>query len=972
MRLPLALWSCPRPIGCVLLLIATLAAPAARAQYMYLDSNGDGIHSAADVLPTSGTATVDVWLTTNQNRDGSVVTCGPYPLTMSSYEFCLRAVDGRVAFSGFVNHADMPIGLFAGGTATEFYAAQFGISQVPAGLHRLASVSVAVTMGAPSLQIVPDAPTLDHVAPSPPETAFGSPCQGVNYNNTITLGVDWFDVDGLPSGAPLPNGAPALAALADMTVGVGDISWQELRATDPDGDPVTFALETGPSFLDVTTQDAGRGAAAGALYAVPHRSDLGMHTATVSASDGAHLGHGSIQVRVTEAVNHAPILSLPSRIAMVAGSRWEKTFVARDFDGQPLAVQKTAGPDFLSASVFGQGAGGAVGSVRAGPSLCDAGEYDGVISVSDGLSTIALPIHLSVRPAMPAPPADLIELSTRRYPAGIAGGDLNGDGLMDLVVANDLQVLSVFVSQGGGAFAPELTYAIAPQPGNLSSVVLADYNEDGHLDAAIGVRALDYIAVIFGRGDGTFGSGYTIPAQPAPEALLAIDLNDDGNQDLVVANSGAPTISVLLGDGTGSFAPRRDIRVPGAPYGLAAGDWNRDGRLDLAVAGSFFSTVSILLGHGDGTFREATPLAAGKAPFSIATGDWNRDGALDLAVADYDGVLFIYRGDGAGGFVKTDEFTGFSSAGLNSLQSVTAGDLTGDGIDDLVAASVLGFNAQVFRGDGAGGFTRAETITLPRGAYQCAIGDVDGDAVPDLAITDEEYGSVFVRRYPPAAEATGFARAFVTGDHRPVIAASRTPAFCVRLEPVENSFRIEDVDEESLRLVSEGTGSVESIPAETAKGSIAGDRDHNDVIDLSVCFSGANLAALFDQVVGRANVDASLQGRLRNGRFFCTRLVLDVQGSTRPLQAAVVPNPLNPNGVLRFATSRPGPLSVTLFDIQGRRVRTLVAGRNVPAGMQRIEIDGRTDTGSMLASGIYFYRIEAADGSVKGRFSILK
>lgn len=959
-----------RPIVIVAAVSCLFTVPRANAQYMFLDSNGDGLNSAADVLPTSGTATVDVWLSTNQNRDGSVVICPTEtkPMDFASYEFCLRAIDGRVAFSGFVNHSDISVTLYADGSTSEFYAAQLGTEFVPEGRYRLASVSVSVTSGAPSLQIVPDAPTLDRAAPSPPETAFGSECPGLDFDNTLLLGRDWFDVDGLSSGAPLPAEAPVLAPLTDMSVGVGELAVQGLRATDSDNDPVTFSLATGPGFVDVTTEDPGRGVALGTLHAGPHRDDMGSHAVTVAASDGVLSSTSSIQVRVADASNHPPLFSIPDHVAVVAGTRWTRTVVVRDFDGQALTLRKASGPDFLSASIAGQGEGGAVGSVRIGPSLCDAGEYDGVITASDGIASVSRPIHVSVRPAMPAPPTDLTQLVTARYPEGLAMGDLNGDGLMDVVATNELQTLSVFIAQGGGAFAPQHAYAVAGYPSRVSSVTLADFNEDGHLDAAVGIMlGDDNVTVLFGSASGSFLSGYAIPGPAWPEAILSADINDDGHADILVASAGSSSLSVLLGRGDGTFEPRRDTRVAGAPYGLTVGDWNRDGRLDVAVAGAFYSTVSILLGHGDGTFREPTSLDAGRAPFDLVTGDWDRDGSLDLAAVDYNGSLLIYRGDGAGGFTRTAEFDGFSAA-----QSVTVGDLNGDGIDDLVVGDVLGQAAQVFHGDGEGGFVEAEKIALPGGAYQCAIGDVDGDAVPDLAMSDPRYGAVLVRRYAPAADAAAFARAFVIGDHRPVIYASRTPSFCVRLEPVDSSFTVEDVDLTSLRLASDGTGSVDVISADASKENLVGDRDHNGVDEIAVCFAGTDLAQLFSLVTGRQEVGTRLEGSLRNGRFFCTRLTLDVQGSNQPLAASVAPNPLNPSGVLRFTTSRRGPLTVTLFDIQGRRVRILADAPDVPAGEQRLVIDGRNDSGGSLASGIYFYRIDAAEGSTRGRFSILK
>lgn len=944
-----------------------LVAPGARAQYMYLDSNGDGAHTAADVLPPTGTTTVDVWLSSDHNRDGSAAVCftGSQPFTISSYEFALRATDGHVAFSDFVNHATLPTTLFAGGSTTEFYAAQFGIIAMPAGLYRLASISVAVTFGTPSLQVVTDAPTLDHVAPGPPETAFGSQCGGAGFDNTIILGRDWFDVDGLVPGPPSTGGAPGLDPVTDMTVDVGDVAAQALRATDPDGDPIAFALESGPAFADVTTEDAGRGIAVGTLHAVPHADDTGLHSATVAASDGALSARGSLQIHVNQGPNHDPIASVPTRITMVAGTVWRKTLVLRDLDGRSLSFQKASGPDFLTAGVVGQGEGGAVGFLRLGPSSCDAGEYEASLTVGAGATAATRSVHVSVRPAMAAPPSDLIELPTRLYPSGLAGGDLNGDGLMDLVVVNELHSLSVFVSLGGGAFATVRSYPLGAYPIIPTSTTLADFDEDGRLDAAVGESGA--IKVFRGRGDGSFEPPSALPAKVLPMDVIAADLNDDGHLDVAAADGGTSAVSLFLGRGDGTFAPRKDIPVPGTPYGLTSGDWNRDGRVDLAVAGAFFSKVSILLGHGDGTFHDPTSLPAGRSPFSVATGDWDNDGKLDLAVADFNGSLFIDRGDGAGGFAQTDEFDGFTAP-----QTVTAGDLDGDGIDDLVLADGGGSKAQVFRGDGAGGFVASETIALPGGAHHCAIGDVDGDAVPDLAMTDQRYGAALVRRFASPQNAAGFARAFVTGDHRPVIIASRTPAFTVQVEPVAESFAIQDVDLESLRLASVGTGSVASIGGILAKGASAGDRDHNGILELSLWFGGEDLARLFDRVTGRRDVPVQFEGRLLSGRLFCTRLVLTVQGPGSPMTASVAPNPLNPSGVLRFVTTIRGPLHVALFDTQGRRVRTLVETKDAPAGAQRIAIDGRTDSGSALASGIYFFRIEAAEGSTRGRVTILK
>ena len=91
----------------VALTLSSLALPAsAPAQYMYLDVNGDGVHTDADKMPASGSVTADVWLRTDQNKDGSPAACASDDgeLTINSYEFILHARSGTVAYSGFTNH----------------------------------------------------------------------------------------------------------------------------------------------------------------------------------------------------------------------------------------------------------------------------------------------------------------------------------------------------------------------------------------------------------------------------------------------------------------------------------------------------------------------------------------------------------------------------------------------------------------------------------------------------------------------------------------------------------------------------------------------------------------------------------------------------------------------------------------------------------------------------------------------------
>ena len=92
----------------------------------------------------------------------------------------------------------------------------------------------------------------------------------------------------------------------------------------------------------------------------------------------------------------------------------------------------------------------------------------------------------------------------------------------------------------------------------------------------------------------------------------------------------------------------------------------------------------------------------------------------------------------------------------------------------------------------------------------------------------------------------------------------------------------------------------------------------------------------------------------------------------RPLSPVLVPNPVVGGASLRFATTRPGPLRVEIFDIAGRRVRTLVDEPHQAAGEHVIEIRSANPGGTRLGAGLYFYRIHAVEGSVTRRFMLLR
>lgn len=289
-------------------------------------------------------------------------------------------------------------------------------------------------------------------------------------------------------------------------------------------------------------------------------------------------------------------------------------------------------------------------------------------------------------------PAAVVTLDSLRELRAIAGADVDGDGNVDVMIANINYApadpglghnVSVLRGNGDGTFQPAVDYAVGGQ--TPLDVVAGDVDDDGKVDLITSNYHSHDLSVLIGNGDGSFRPAQHHNVGLLPTSLVLADFNEDGNDDVVVTHGDAMDLGVLLGTGDGGFAAELRYRARGLARSVTVGDFNGDGHADLATANqSNTNDVSVLTGNGDGSFNPPSDFAAGLWPTMIVSGDFNGDGHADLATANVESQdISILIGNGDATFLAPVSLPAGQFSSTTKVLAV--GEFDGNGGSDIAA-----------------------------------------------------------------------------------------------------------------------------------------------------------------------------------------------------------------------------------------------------------------------------------------------
>ena len=332
---------------------------------------------------------------------------------------------------------------------------------------------------------------------------------------------------------------------------------------------------------------------------------------------------------------------------------------------------------------------------------------------------------------------------------GVALADFDGNGTLDLVVANSGgQADTVWTNDGAGNFTQSATL----NPSNGRDVAVGDFDGDGRADIAVAASSPNL--VYFGNGDGTFGAPALL-GDAVSFGVAAANLDGNNRTDLVFANIGTAS-RTYTGNNDESFTSRDRLNI-GDAVAVAAGDLNADGRDDLVfgrvpAAGGDIPSNPVLINNGDGTFGNPAELLGISPTNDVLIGDVNQDGSPDIVFINGSGVHQVWNSAGGLYLLQAEQIIDLG-ARTGLLAPLGDTDDGNPGGVDLAIGGGSSAGAGVYLNDSFGNLGRGDavppvltlngqaSVSIPaRSNYSdagaTALDNIDGDISSRIVVTN--------------------------------------------------------------------------------------------------------------------------------------------------------------------------------------------------------------------------------------------
>lgn len=330
---------------------------------------------------------------------------------------------------------------------------------------------------------------------------------------------------------------------------------------------------------------------------------------------------------------------------------------------------------------------------------------------------------------------DIRLVGASRFTRFITNLDADGDTVADLLPITGSGYGEVVVLRGLGSGTFDTQIVVPTGDFGNRSLHVASLDGDDHLDLVTTRSSDGQVVVLPGNGDATFKAPVVSPAATGLNDLALGLINADTIPDAITAHTSPGRVGILLGSGGGAFGAPTFIQSGSNVASVALGDLDRDGAADVVAAPSPNGDIVILLGIGDGTFQNSIEMQAQGFPIVVKVANINADNNPDIVTAESGIGVRIYLGNGDGSFQSP------TPAGEGTL-AVAVGDLNGDAKPDIVGTNFSDSTIYVSLGRGDGTFQNSDSFAIANRPYEASysrllIADVNLDGAPDILFTEE-------------------------------------------------------------------------------------------------------------------------------------------------------------------------------------------------------------------------------------------